>query len=310
MGELAGYTGGSANRDGTHTGIFSGMLRGHVLNETAGAWLGAGGGRVFDGAAWRNLIQGEAGAWTNIPYGTLSAVVTPSKLGDTIKYTDAEGTLGVFHNRLGVDVDAGFRTGSSLPIAGGDSKVWGSANVSYWMTESVALIVGAGTYPVNFGQGFPGGRYISAGIRIGRIPLSRSSDAAREGIAPSPVADVSIGNALGGSSTRELTVRTSAGKTTLSVLVPGASSVDIAGDFSNWDPIPLTRRTDGRWSTTLALKPGIYEMNLRFDGGRWLTPPGIPSKNDEFGQSVGLLVVPSPYLEGSVTTSSATARQM
>lgn len=293
MGELAGYAGGSANGDGTHTGTFTGMLRGHVLNQSAGAWLGAGGGRVWDGILWRNLIQGEAGAWTNIPYGSLSAVVTPSKLGDTIKYTDAEGTLSVFHDRIGLDVDVGFRAGSSLPIVGGDSKAWGSANVSYWMTQSVALIVGAGTYPVNFGQGFPGGRFLSAGIRIGRIPVSRSSDSSLEEIAPSPLQHVADGDTPAGSAGRDLTVRSAAGKTTLAVLAPGAANVEVAGDFSNWDPVPLSQGPGGRWTTTLALKPGIYEMNLRVDGGRWTVPPGIPSKNDEFGQSVGLLIVPA-----------------
>lgn len=310
MGEFAGYTGGSANGDGTHTGIFSGMLRAHVLNQTAGAWLGAGGGRVWDGTLWRNLIQGEAGAWTNIPYGTLSAVVTPSKLGDTIKYTDAEGTLSVFHDRAGVDVDAGFRTGSSLPIVGGGAKVWGSANVSYWITRSVALIVGAGTYPVNVGQGFPGGRYISAGIRIGRIPGWRSSDSSLEDVAPRPITDVAIDNSPSASATRELITRFFPGKTTLSVNVPGATRVEVAGDFSNWDPVSLTKGADGRWSTTLPLKPGIYEMNLRVNGGRWTTPPGLPSKNDEFGQSVGLLIVPSPRLDKTVITSSTVPSYM
>ena len=291
MGELAGSAGGSANGDGTHTGIFSGMLRAHLLNQSAGAWIGGGGGRVWDGALWRNLIQGEAGAWTRIPYGTLTGVVTPSKLGDTIKYTDAEGTLSVFHERVGIDLDAGFRSGSSLPIVGGDSKAWGSANLAYWVTSSVAVIVGAGTYPVNFGQGFPGGRFISAGIRLGTIPVSRASDTSLESLTARPLSDVAIGDATGGSS-RVLSVRSVAGTTTLSIQEPGATSVEIAGDFSNWDPVPLTQGADGSWTTTLPLKPGIYEMNLRVNGGRWISPPGIESKNDEFGQSVGLLVVP------------------
>ena len=290
MGELAGYASGSANGDGTHTGTFSGMLRGHVLNQSAGAWIGAGGGRVWDGAFWRNLIQGEAGAWTNIPYGTLTAVVTPSKLGDTIKYTDAEGTLSVFHDRLGVDLDAGFRAGSSLPIVGGDSKVWGSANLSYWVTQSVAFIVGGGTYPVNFGQGFPGGRYVSAGIRIGRIPASRSSDASITDIAPTPSSDVRADNSAPAMS---VGFGFSPYRATFFVTAPGATSVEVAGDFSNWEPVALSRASDGRWTRTLPMQPGIYEMNYRVNGGPWLTPPGFVTKKDEFGQSVGILVVPA-----------------
>ena len=296
MGELAGYANGSANGDGTHTGSISGMARAHLLNNQAGVWIGGGGGRVWDGTSWRNLIQGEVGGWANVPHGILSAVVIPSKVGDTINYTDAEGTLSVFHDRAGIDLNAGFRTGSSLPIVGGDSKAWGSATGSLWITNNVAIIASAGTYPVNFGQGFPGGRFVSAGIRIGQMPGSKKTGttSADETALVTGAPDVRI--------TEEVTTSTSEGplrvtpaergQTELSIVWPSASRVEIAGDFSNWDPLVLSRNSDGSWATRLTLSPGIYEMNVRADGGDWLSPPGIPSKRDEFGQSVGVLVIP------------------
>jgi hypothetical protein len=37
---------------------------------------------------------------------------------------------------------------------------------------------------------------------------------------------------------------------------------------------------------------GKYQMNIRIDGGPWIVPPGVLSMLDEFGGSVGLLVVP------------------
>lgn len=294
MGEVAAYATGSSNGDGTHTGSFSGMGRAHVLNNRAGAWIGAGGGRVYNGTIWQNLVQGEVGAWTNIPYGSLTAVVTPSKVGDSTKYTDAEGTLSVFRNHIGVDLDAGFRSGSSLPIAGGDSKAWGSANGAVWLTPSVAITASAGTYPVNFGQGFPGGRFVSAGIRIGRMPGYKSgSESAMmrpDELTPLPGVTAPEANAPSPGKLRVVSDRT--GRTNLSIAAPFASRVEIAGDFSNWDPVSLSKTADGRWIASLALKPGIYEMNLRVDGGAWISPPGIESKNDEFGQTVGLLIVP------------------
>ena len=298
MGELAGYTGGSANADGTRTAAFSAMARAHLLGDQSGAWLGAGGGRVWDGALWRNLIQGEAGGWLSIPYGTLSAVFTPSRLGDTIKYTDAEGTLSVFQNRVGIDFNAGFRSGSSLPIVGGDSKAWGSASASYWITSGLAIIASAGTYPVNFGEGFPGGRFVSAGVRIGRMPgRVRSSDhRQRETAGPLPagVSSPPTESAVSASAEAFRVTRDRTGRTRFTFTAPAASRVEIAGDFSNWDPVPLSRNSDGSWSTALALSPGIYEMNIRIDGGPWISPPGFQVKNDEFGQAVGLLIVPRP----------------
>jgi hypothetical protein len=296
MGELAGYANGSANGDGTHTASFSGLVRAHVLNDQGGVWIGGGGGRVWDGTLWRNLVQGEVGAWANIPHGTLSAVLTPSKLGDTIKYTDAEGTLSVFHDRAGLDLDAGFRTGSSLPIVGGDAKGWGSARGSFWITRNLAIIASAGTYPVNFGQGFPGGRFVSAGIRIGRMPGSEKT------VAPSLDEIGPITGAPDVRPTDQTTIPVServlrvlpagTGQTRLSIVWPSVSRVEITGDFTNWEPLALSRNSDESWETTLSLLPGIYEMNIRADGGDWVSPPGLPPKQDEFGQSVGLLVVP------------------
>jgi hypothetical protein len=295
MGEIAGYGGGSANGDGTHTGSFSGMARAHLLNDRAGVWIGAGGGRVYDGTLWRNLIQGEAGAWASIPHGTLTAVVTPSKLGDTITYTDAQGTLSVFHERIGVDVSAGFRTGSSLPIVGGDTKSWGSVSGAFWVTSNIAIIAGAGTYPVNFGQGFPGGRFVSAGIRIGKMPGSwdRSDVALQQSMGASPVPTVTpVDEVVSVPANPVLQVSSDeAGQTVLIVSAPNATLIEIAGDFTNWEPLALSKRSGGSWGTTLLLKPGIYETNIRIDGGPWFSPSGIPSKSDEFGQSVGLLVI-------------------
>lgn len=296
MGELAGYTSGSANADGSRTAALSAMARAHLLGEQSGVWLGAGGGRVWDGARWRNLIEGEAGGWMSIPYGTLSAVVTPSRLGDTIKYTDAEGTLSVFQNRVGIDLIAGFRSGSALPIVGGDSKAWGSASASYWVTSAVALIVSAGTYPVNYGQGFPGGRFVSAGVRIGSMPgRVRSSDhPQRETAGLLPAGAVSLPSEAAVSPSVETfrVTQERTGRTRFTIAAPAASRVEIAGDFSNWDPVWLSRNSDGSWSTALTLSPGIYEMNIRIDGGPWISPPGLQAKNDEFGQAVGLLIVP------------------
>jgi hypothetical protein len=55
--------------------------------------------------------------------------------------------------------------------------------------------------------------------------------------------------------------------------------------------VELTAAGGDRWTTTLPLAPGIYEVNIRIDGGRWLVPPGLTTNSDEFGGAVGILVV-------------------
>jgi hypothetical protein len=71
-----------------------------------------------------------------------------------------------------------------------------------------------------------------------------------------------------------------------------ASRVEIAGDFSDWEPVALSPAREGWWAMSRPLAPGLYHVNVRYDGGAWLAPAGLPTERDEFGGSVGVLVVP------------------
>lgn len=51
-----------------------------------------------------------------------------------------------------------------------------------------------------------------------------------------------------------------------------AESVSLVGDFNNWDPQaePLTKRTDGTFSTTISLESGrSYRFRYLLDEERW-----------------------------------------
>jgi len=78
---------------------------------------------------------------------------------------------------------------------------------------------------------------------------------------------------------------------TIRVDAPNGRVVEISGDFTNWAPLQLVSAGGGWWSTTLPIKSGKYQMNLRVDGGPWIVPPGLLSMVDEFGGTVGLLVI-------------------
>jgi hypothetical protein len=70
-----------------------------------------------------------------------------------------------------------------------------------------------------------------------------------------------------------------------------ATSVDIMGDFTDWEPVALLPEGDGWWALPRALPRGLYRMNLRSDGGMWRVPPGLSSEADDFGGRVGVLLV-------------------
>jgi hypothetical protein len=79
--------------------------------------------------------------------------------------------------------------------------------------------------------------------------------------------------------------------TRVRLAVPGASTVEIAGDWNSWTPAPMTRDVDGRWSAELPLQGGAHKFIIVVDGQRQSVPRGVPTLPDGFGGTVGLLVV-------------------
>ena len=47
----------------------------------------------------------------------------------------------------------------------------------------------------------------------------------------------------------------------------------LAGDFSNWRPVPMARRKDGSFTIAIPLRPGRYEYKYIVDG-KWIVDPG------------------------------------
>lgn len=53
-----------------------------------------------------------------------------------------------------------------------------------------------------------------------------------------------------------------------------AKSVQIAGQFSDWQPVEMKRGRDGEWQTIIELEPGrAYEFRYLVDGRQWVNDP-------------------------------------
>jgi hypothetical protein len=250
-------------------------VRAHLSADTYGAWIGGGFGTTWDGVTWRSLRQGEGAAWARSGNASAFVSATPVVVDDSIRYTDAQISGALSLPRVDLSASAGFRSGSRLPTLGGTAKSWGSVSVTAWMISRLALVASAGTYPVDLTQGFPGGRFASLGVRFG---LRRFQPSTAPVLETMPRKNFEVRNA--GSRTKELRVRS-----------PSASTVEIMGDFTDWRPVSLQSDENGWWTVQLAISPGIHEMNVRINGGSWTVPQGLPRKSDEFGGSVGVLVI-------------------
>lgn len=287
-GELAGSFGGSGHQDGTRTGQVLAVTRVYAMGNGGGAWVGGGAGRTWDGSVWRDLRQGEAGAWIERADATALATVTPVVVEDTIRYTDVQAALRYPAASIDLGLSAGARAGSVGPAVGGTSRAWGDVSVVAWLQPRLALVATAGTYPVDLTQGYPGGRFVTLALRIAsREPRRAAGDAVT---ASNPLAGAANETRAAGAT--RFDVRTAQGtQRTLRVYAPRARTVEITGDFTLWQPVALVHGNDGWWTTTQPIAAGTHQVNLRVNSGTWLAPPGLLTASDEFGGVVGILTL-------------------
>lgn len=203
--------------------------------------------------------------WHATPVGAvrLEAGATAT-VADTLRFADLSVGLSVAGRRGRLAAVLGTRAGD---LADG---AWGSLEAVWTPHARVALEATAGKYPPDL-TGFAQGLYAQAGLRLYGWGGPR----------PRPSAGRML--AVIAESRDDGTVRVAVR------LGRSAAAVAIAGDWNDWDPVPLTR-DDGSWSGSLRLQPGIYKYAIVADG-EWTLPEGVAGMDDGFGGRVGVLVV-------------------
>jgi hypothetical protein len=223
------------------------------------------------------------GAWTTIGPGTFIATVTPAAIGQSFRFTNLEAAGRVSVGSLELTAFGGLRAWGRPSDAETDG--WGGASATWWLNNHLALVGAAGTYPPDFAQGFPGGRYATLSLRLAtqrptmRQTLARLYPRLAPPVARPVVPDFEVRHAAG------------EGQWTIRVRIADIQRLEIMGDFTDWVPVDLTRVDRDHWSVTLPIVSGTHRMNLRVDGGAWGVPPGVTVLKDEFGDAVGLLTV-------------------
>jgi hypothetical protein len=284
-GEISLSTGGSSYADFASFWHATGEARLHfvVRGGGRGAWIGGTGGRTSYGSASRPVAVAGVGVWARRAGVTVTASANRSFVGDTA-YSDLASTLHTSLDRVAVDASIGAR----LSSRGAGHGVFGEASTTLTLGERTALFVSGGRYPTDPVSGSVAGRYASAGVRL-RTALFR----------PPAVRDPrrlsrSPANGDGGASvTARLDVRPAPdGMVRLVVSVPAAATVELAGDFTDWQPVALRRTVEGAWECVLPIPSGAHRINVRVDGGEWTAPAGTTRVADEFGGDVGIVAVP------------------
>ena len=290
------------------SGTGQAIARLHGGGATAGGWAGGGVGWSSGVGGYSAVGRGDLGVW--LREGPLRATLTvaPTRAG-SLGYADVVGALRWSRDRLDLSGTAGLRAGDVPTPAPGferEPRGWGSVDAMLWLGRRLAVTATVGRAPSDPAAGTGGGRYAAVGLRLAgggtrgveapRVLLPRASlgVAVATSTARRDSAAADDGNGVidpAGAPESLAVVELGGGALRLDFDLPTATSAEIMGDVTGWEPVPLERTPDGRWTTTLTLAPGVHRLNLRTDAGPWRVPPLLTSVDDGFGGRVGLLVV-------------------
>ncbi len=268
--ELVGLVAGTHHSSNFRTASTRAEFRYHLLGRLVGAWLGASGATGWSSIDSELLTAAgpTAGVWAR--YGTARAALVFSPLRiQGFWFPELNARASVVAGPLEAAGYAGWRGGASrsnIP----EAAAWGGVTAAFWLSKNLALQASAGTYPQDLLQALPAGTYLSAGLRI----------ATSRPVVPSV-------RPLG----RPAYERTD-GSGLLRFRVSGAERLDLVGDWTGWEPVPLERAADGSWILPVRLQPGVYRFNLVVDGQTWIVPEGVVAIDDGYGGKTGLLIVP------------------
>lgn len=273
--EFAAAAGLGAAKGSEGTSALSALGRLHHTVGSLDLFGGAGVARNDGVLGPRTITNGEAGATWSTGRALASASYAPA-WSDGVRYGDLSLYLR-WEGPVILDATAGVRR-ITTPVT--ESHDWIGASAEVPLGARLTLVATGGSFPGDPAAGFPGGRYLSLGLRLGRNERTiLRSDARGAFDRPLPWPGAAFEVRPGDGDTREIVVT-----------APGAGTVEIAGDFTDWRPVALTR--DGsRWRLRLPVPPGVHRLNLRIDGGAWQVPPGIGRGSDEFGGEVGILTI-------------------
>ncbi len=323
--DLAGSASVLSARQTEAIGVATLRGRKHWMSDDQGVWVGLTlGGRTQDQTQFGS-VAAEASVWRSIaPATTLMLSATATQAGDFMYYEYADSpaaelasnaaanaefrvphmarfgevSAAVRHisRRVELTLDGRYRVGAT-EVLGGSAAFTG--DVALWLTPRYAVVGLVGRQLADPALGTATTVYASVGLRIAARNFAARShgNLSRD---PIPRRHPEVLPGRGTARTRgtgwlvaaaqEVELVDAREGAFLTLRVDG-TSVEIAGDFSEWQPVTLVRRRDGAWQLPPALPPGVYRFTIRVDGAEWRPAAGLPRLKDDFGGEVGVVTV-------------------
>ncbi len=283
--ELSGSGGASRYATEPAAGHLLGGARFHLVGRRSGGWLGAGAGATFGDRA-AGPVEVSLAGWTVTGQVALVGAATHTWL-DGDRYLDLLGALRWTARGVEVEGRLGVRPWSESPERAGDpvTGVFGELTAQVPLGRRLTLSLGGGSYPSQPSRRVLGATYLSAGLRLRAFGRGAVAD---------PLFDAGLRSRRGSveePASARLEIAPAGPGRRIRVQAPGARVVELMGDFTDWETVPLVEVAPGVWEVVLPISPGVHRLNLRVDGGSWLAPAGTRAEANEFGGVVGVVVV-------------------
>jgi hypothetical protein len=263
------------------------FARQHFVTDRGGAWLGGALARTARDGRGGTSAAGNAGVWGRLGflYGSGSFARQESSdfalLVASGAQTDPSASRYIIDDvelvleARGGPSSVGLSWVARRGVSGTDSRVIAvSASGILQLTDRVAFTATAGRQLADPLRGLPQAEVISAAVRVSvgpkPLPVMHRSAIARATVEPRP----------GGGG--DLVVRVFAADTML---------IEVAGDFSEWQPLPLERE-EGFWVARVRLPSGSYRVAVRVNLGLWRAPRNLARVRDDYGGEAGIVVIP------------------
>ena len=272
-----------------------------VFSQRGGMWLESGVARPWRVAVVSSVDVAGAGAWTQLGGATLTGTYTNFSFTKIASASDSTGSLqsctsqasnsrclrqshfsdvqGTVHwERGAVELNAqtGYRFGDANDVSP-DSRRWAAASAVVWLSPDLAMVVGGGRQPANPARGLPARNYANLGAMFAAWPSMTEGAVPIESRA-SAISRFDVDAA--GASLERVRVR-----------IVGVETVEVMGDFTDWQPVNMVQRGRDVWEVLLPIASGVHQLNVRVDGGKWQPPPNTPTMHDGFNGEVGVLVI-------------------
>jgi hypothetical protein len=275
-GELRGYA-----APGPNTLLWIGQARGSawslnqrrpLVRSTVGTSTRLG--RIRLGVTLANttfdLLRGGSSEGRPTADSALTGRADSLRLERRTVFTDAVVTGHWELSTLDLDVSLGRRFSRTTP----QITLWDVTAVRR-LAGPLALLASTGRSGSDPVTALPGSRYLVVGLRVrlsGSSPpvveLPRAPEQTALRIGPARITG------------REVLLR-----------APGARTVELAGDFTDWRPVELAPAPGSDWRVVLPIGPGLHRLAVRIDGQAWQAPPGARRVVSEFGSEVGEVAV-------------------